>query len=62
MPWTMRAPSMMAVAPSPGIPRVSMGIMAPPDTALLPASGAQMPSGAPSPNFSLCLDQRLASL
>ena len=50
----------MAVAPSPGIPNVSTGIKAPPETALLPASEATIPSGSPLPKFLPFLDQRLA--
>ena len=59
-PCTISAPIMMAVAPSPGMPRVSTGIKAPPLTALFPASGAATPSGSPYPKFSLCLLHRLA--
>ena len=60
MPWTMRAPIMIAVAPSPGIPRVKTGMKAPPLTALLPASGAATPSGSPWPKLSLWRLQRFA--
>ena len=61
MPWMMNAPMSTAVTSSPGMPRVSMGIMAEPVVALLPASGAAMPSMAPCPNFSGCLEVRRAS-
>ncbi len=40
---------MMAVAPEPGMPMVSSGIMAPPTEAVAAACGATMPSGMPVP-------------
>ena len=40
---------MMAVAPDPGMPMVSSGIMAPPTEAVAAACGATMPSGMPVP-------------
>ena len=51
-PWIMKAPSNMAVGPSPGMPRASSGIMAPPMEALLEVSEATTPSMMPVPNFS----------
>ena len=45
-------PSMMAVEPSPGMPRVSIGTIVPPVVALLVASGVTMPSGSPVPKAS----------
>jgi len=50
----------MAVAPSPGMPKVNTGIKAPPLTALLPASGATIPSGSPVPKREPYLLQRFA--
>ena len=44
-----------AVVPEPGIPKVSIGINAPPAAALLPASGAAIPLGSPLPNSELSL-------
>ena len=58
----VRALSRMAITVSPGMPRVSMGIMAPPVTALLAASAARMPSMEPLPYSSGCLEARLLSL
>ena len=46
----------------PGMPSVSMGICAPPTTALLQTSGAMMPSIAPVPNSSGFLEKRFTSL
>ena len=40
---------------------ISIGTMAPPAQALFPLSGAAIPSRIPVPNFSGCLDARLAS-
>ena len=62
MPWSIRPPRMMAVTVSPGIPRVSSGISAPPMEALLDVSEATIPSMQPVPNFSGCLLCCLATL
>jgi len=43
------APMIIAVTASPGIPRVSIGINAPPIAALFAVSGAIIPSLAPLP-------------
>ena len=51
-PSIISAPSMTAVVPEPGMPRVSRGTMAPQEQALLDASGAARPSIAPLPNSS----------
>ena len=48
-PWIRRAPINIAVTGSPGIPKVIIGIRAPPVTALLADSGAAMPWGDPLP-------------
>ena len=55
-PFNTRADIMMAAAFPPGIPKDSSGTMAPPVAALLPVSGAAMPSRQPVPNFSGCLE------
>ena len=60
MPCTISAPKIIAVAPSPGIPKVKTGINAPPTIALLPASEAAIPRGSPLPKLDLSLAQRLA--
>ena len=49
-PWMNRAPIMMAVTASPGMPRVIIGMNAPPTAELFAVSGATSPSIAPSPN------------
>lgn len=56
IPCTMKAPRRTAVAPSPGIPKVRRGIIAPPTEALFEVSEATTPSGIPVPNFSGYLD------
>ena len=61
-PLIIRAESMMATVPSPGMPRVSRGIRVAPVTALLADSAAAMPSTEPWPNSSGCLDMFLAVL
>ena len=61
-PLIIRAESMMATVPSPGMPKVSRGIRVAPVTALLAASAAAMPSTEPCPNSSGCLDMFLAVL
>jgi hypothetical protein len=43
-PWMIRPPSRMEVTRSPGIPKVLMGMSAPPQTALLAVSEATTPS------------------
>ncbi len=43
--------SITAVVPDPGTPSVSIGIIAPPAAALLPASGAATPRGSPLPKL-----------
>ena len=48
----MSPPSITAVVPEPGAPRVRRGIIAPPTDALLAASDAHTPSMIPVPNFS----------
>lgn len=47
----MNALMSTAVVPSPGTARASMGMMAPPVTALFADSGAATPSGMPVPNL-----------
>ena len=49
-PWMNSAPMKIAVTASPGMPRVSIGMKAPPTAALLALSGATRPSLAPLPN------------
>ena len=46
-PWMNSAPMMIAVTASPGTPRVSMGMKAPPTAALFAVSGPTKPSLAP---------------
>ena len=41
---------MMAVAPLPGMPIVTSGIIAPPTDAVAAVCGAMMPSGMPVPS------------
>ena len=55
MPFMMKAPSRMAVTESPGTPRESSGIIAPPEQPLLADSVAATPFGMPVPHFSGCL-------
>ena len=50
-PHIRNPPSRTAVAPPPGMPRVSSGIIAPDDAALFAASGPTSPGIAPLPNF-----------
>ena len=52
MPWISSAPRISAIVALPGMPRVSVGMKAVMDAALLEDSGAVMPSIAPVPNFS----------
>ncbi len=59
-PNIIRAPSMIAVVPEPGMPSVSSGTMAPPVEALLADSGPATPSMAPLPNCSGCLEKRFS--
>ena len=61
-PLIIRAESMMATVPSPGMPRVSRGMRVAPVTALLADSAAATPSTEPCPNSSGCLDRFLAVL
>ena len=61
-PLIIRAESIMATVPSPGMPRVSRGIRVAPVTALLADSAAAIPSTEPWPNSSGCLDMFLAVL
>ena len=56
------AANIRAVDPLPGIPKASVGTIAPPAAALLAASGPTIPSGEPLPNLSLSFDHLLASL
>ena len=52
--WTPKpnsAPSITAVVPLPGIPRVSMGTNEPEQAALFAVSGADNPFTLPLPNF-----------
>src|SRR5690554_4035068 len=58
----MKAPRIMAVITSPGIPSDSNGIRVAPATPLLPASAAATPSTSPLPKLSFLGDVRLASL
>ena len=50
-----------AAGARPGMPRVSNGIIAPPVSELLAASGAATPSIAPLPKLSGCFDVRFAT-
>ena len=50
-PHIRNPPSSTAVAPPPGMPRVSSGTIAPDDAALFAASGPTRPGIAPLPNF-----------
>ncbi|CAN3975975.1 hypothetical protein GOGPGP_GOGPGP_13190, partial [Dysosmobacter welbionis] len=52
MPWIMNAPIKIAVAPSPGTPSVSMGIIVAPQAPLLADSEAATPSISPWPKVS----------
>ena len=61
-PSISRAPSMTAVVPDPGMPRVIIGMRAPTLEALLAASGAARPSIAPLPNSSGCLEKLFSLL
>lgn len=60
MPSIISAPIMMAVAPEPGTPKVSIGTMAPMEAALLAHSGAATPSITPVPNSSPRFEVRFA--
>ena len=60
-PFTRDMPIRTAAMVEPGMPSVSNGIMEGPDTALLAASGAAMPSTIPVPHFSLFLERRFSS-
>jgi hypothetical protein len=51
-PWIIRAPIRIAVTGSPGMPKVIMGMSAPPVTALLADSGAATPATRPVPKVS----------
>ena len=55
-PLIIRADSIMATQPSPGMPSVSRGMRVAPQTALLADSAAATPSTEPWPNSSGCLD------
>ena len=55
------APIITAVLPSPGIPRLSIGTMAPPLTELFAVSDAINPEGSPFPKSSGFLARRFAS-
>ena len=59
-PCMISAPIKMAVPTLPGIPRVNVGINAPPRSALLAASGARSPRTSPCPNCELSLTLCLA--
>ena len=48
-PCSRNAPRMMAVAPLPGMPIVTSGMIAPPTEAVAAACGATMPSAMPLP-------------
>ena len=61
-PFIIRAESIMATVPSPGMPKVKSGIKVAPVTALLADSAAAIPSTEPLPNSSLCFDIFLAWL
>ena len=61
-PWIIKPPSSIAVAMSPGMPRVSRGTIAPPTEALFAVSVATTPSMIPVPNFSGYLEWLLAEL
>ena len=56
----MKAPSIIMVVASPGMPSVSSGIMAPPVEAQLATSEAMMPLGLPVPKVSGSLEAALA--
>ena len=49
-PWIIIAPRRIDMAKSPGMPKVSVGISAPPRWALLALSGAITPRMSPRPN------------
>jgi len=55
-PWINSPESRMAVAGSPGMPSDRSGIIAPPVTALLAASGATTPAISPRPKRSGVLE------
>ena len=54
-------PSRIAVVGEPGMPRVSMGSMAPVEAALFAASGATTPLTSPLPKFSGVFEVILAT-
>jgi hypothetical protein len=60
-PWSINAPINMAVTTSPGIPKVNIGIIAPPVAALLALSGPIIPRSSPLPNVSGCFEMRFSN-
>ena len=60
IPSKVNAPRMIDVFVSPGTPRESMGISAPPTVALLADSGAAIPWGSPVPKVSGSLARRFS--
>ncbi len=56
MPNMMRAPSMSAVVPEPGMPKANIGTMFPETAALFADSGPATPSMAPWPKRSGVLE------
>ena len=59
-PNTINALKISVVGVSPGIPRVIMGMIAPPMDALFATSAAYTPSGLPCPKVSGSLDALFA--
>src|SRR5207244_7524519 len=60
-PQIRRAPRITAAVGDPGTPTVTIGRSAPTSAAEAADSGATTPSRIPVPNFSGCLEKRLAS-
>ena len=60
-PISVNAPSITEVTVSPGTPKQSIGIRAPPVVPLFEASGAAIPSGTPVPNLSPLLESFFAT-
>ena len=60
-PWIIKPVKITAVVALPGIPKASVGTIAPPVAALFAASAPATPSIEPFPNSSGLLDHRFAS-
>ncbi len=60
IPCRISTPIMIAIGRSPGMPSASVGMKAPPATALLEDSEATMPEGVPLPKSSGVLENFFA--